>query len=482
MITPADSSFSTSSASSAAANHHHNHNVSPPSAPAPACSAHFYAQQKQLQQQQQQQQHDCPPPCAAPQQQQQHCDASNPELAESLVFTASMIIESIWLTRTQPSHSPAAAAATCASAAAAATTKTPSPSFPNTPLSQASSLGQTPSPPPAPEAVSMSFVPHCGGGGAAAASPALAPLTRVIHELLRRSRTSCSTFQLSLFYLIKLRNALLLTQRSSSAPSDSDSFFSDSTFPSSSSSTPSSATVAPLRCGRRMFLAALILANKYLQDKNYSMKAWSKICGLDAAELCANERLFLRCVNYDLFVHDAQWAKWSATIQKRVEMVRVVRARKLREGEMRSREAMIRGWLKGVETPSMATSMAAAAAAANAVLAKHVAGAAAAAVAAPHCFGPASSMTTNTATVSLLKRPRPASTATLAMPKPSLLTADLDDMLLARSASPPLGVNLPPGALADVWAGLPSPLSSSSSSGRGRVEHPVAKRRRTVDV
>ncbi|KAI8915282.1 hypothetical protein DFJ77DRAFT_418256, partial [Powellomyces hirtus] len=130
-----------------------------------------------------------------------------------------------------------------------------------------------------------------------------------IQELLRRSRTSCSTFQLSLLYLIKLRNALLIKGAPScpatgATPSPSSSAIS---LPNQRPSIPVS---SPIRCGRRMFLAALILANKYLQDKNYSMKAWAKICGLDAAELCANERLFLSCINYELFVPQHTWAKW----------------------------------------------------------------------------------------------------------------------------------------------------------------------------
>jgi hypothetical protein len=35
------------------------------------------------------------------------------------------------------------------------------------------------------------------------------------------------------------------------------------------------------QCGRRMFLAALILSSKSLQDRNYSARAWSKISGLN---------------------------------------------------------------------------------------------------------------------------------------------------------------------------------------------------------
>ncbi|CAJ0924033.1 3075_t:CDS:2 [Entrophospora sp. SA101] len=43
--------------------------------------------------------------------------------------------------------------------------------------------------------------------------------------------------------------------------------------------------IDPATCGRRMFLASLIIASKYLQDKNYSNTAWSKICGLQVEEI-----------------------------------------------------------------------------------------------------------------------------------------------------------------------------------------------------
>ncbi|KAJ3166297.1 hypothetical protein HDU88_003521 [Geranomyces variabilis] len=456
-MTPDDFSATSSISSTTSASH----NVSPPAAPAPACSAHYYdyklcddrqQYQNQNQNENQQQQvpphshhHDDKPPCASAnplhqqqQQQQQHC-----ELADSLVYTASMIIESIWLAR-PPSNSPPATATATATAGAA--------------LASAS-VSTSSSPTPAP----------C----AASPSPALAPLTRVIHELLRRSRTSCSTFQLSLLYLIKLRNALLLAQRSST-PSASTPF----------SSCDDATSAAPLRCGRRMFLAALILSNKYLQDKNYSMKAWAKICGLDAAELCANERLFLRAVGYDLFVQQAQWAKWSSTINRRVEMVREVRAQrasKERE-EMEKirevREKMVRGWLQGVSTeaapvetlPSRSSS-----------LAEQVEGATAAAVNAPHHYGPAATTT--------LKRSRSALLPPQTFPS-TTVPKGLDDLLLTRSASPPVGVKLPPGVIADAWAGLPSPSSSfdtdrmTSTTPRGGMATalPAPKRRRTALV
>lgn len=72
------------------------------------------------------------------------------------------------------------------------------------------------------------------------------------------------------------------------------------------------------------------------------MKAWAKICGLDASELCANERLFLASIDYDLFVPQHTWARWTGTINRRVE---VVRERRERERTNRSKVA---GWLRAV--------------------------------------------------------------------------------------------------------------------------------------
>lgn len=50
----------------------------------------------------------------------------------------------------------------------------------------------------------------------------------------------------------------------------------------------------------RRFLAALICASKYLQDKNYSNRAWAKISGLAPAELARNERAVLGLLEYRL--------------------------------------------------------------------------------------------------------------------------------------------------------------------------------------
>ncbi|KAI9099986.1 hypothetical protein DFS34DRAFT_561181, partial [Phlyctochytrium arcticum] len=124
----------------------------------------------------------------------------------------------------------------------------------------------------------------------------LAPLTRVIQELVRRSRTSCSTLQLALYYLIRLRNVLSTTP-------------------------PPTTTSSPLYCGRRMFLASLILANKFLQDKNYTNKAWAKISGLAAVDLASYQKDMLHALDWNLYVSQRTWMNWTRAVHKRAALV-----------------------------------------------------------------------------------------------------------------------------------------------------------------
>jgi len=65
-----------------------------------------------------------------------------------------------------------------------------------------------------------------------------------------------------------------------------------------------------------MFLAALILASKYLQDRNYSARAWSKISGLNINEINANEMAFLSAVNWRLHISDCIFDKWTKIVLK----------------------------------------------------------------------------------------------------------------------------------------------------------------------
>lgn len=71
-----------------------------------------------------------------------------------------------------------------------------------------------------------------------------------------------------------------------------------------------------MQCGRRMFLAALILASKYLQDRNYSARAWSKISGLNTLEINQNELMFLEAVGWRLHVSEALFQRWTDLVLK----------------------------------------------------------------------------------------------------------------------------------------------------------------------
>lgn len=118
------------------------------------------------------------------------------------------------------------------------------------------------------------------------------PLRTFIQETLRRSRTSYSTLQVALYYLIKVKPHL--PKR-------------DFTMEQS----PDKPISRAMQCGRRMFLAALILASKYLQDRNYSARAWSKISGLTTLEINQIELLFLDAVGWRLHISQAIFHRWT---------------------------------------------------------------------------------------------------------------------------------------------------------------------------
>ncbi|KAF3942370.1 hypothetical protein ABW19_dt0201315 [Dactylella cylindrospora] len=123
------------------------------------------------------------------------------------------------------------------------------------------------------------------------------PLRTFIQETLRRSRTSYSTLQVALYYLFVIRPYV---------PADED----------AASGQDKYQDTRALQCGRRMFLAALILASKYLQDRNYSARAWSKISGLNINEINANELAFLTAVNWRLHISDCIFDKWTKIVLK----------------------------------------------------------------------------------------------------------------------------------------------------------------------
>jgi hypothetical protein len=126
---------------------------------------------------------------------------------------------------------------------------------------------------------------------------AVLPLRTFIQETLRRSRTSYSTLQVALYYLVLIKSHVPAYDFTTEQPDDCRSH-------------------QAVQCGRRMFLAALILASKYLQDRNYSARAWSKISGLDTLEINQNEMAFLLAVNWKLHVTEETYKRWADCVSK----------------------------------------------------------------------------------------------------------------------------------------------------------------------
>jgi hypothetical protein len=123
------------------------------------------------------------------------------------------------------------------------------------------------------------------------------PLRTFIQETLRRSRTSYSTLQVALYYLVLIKPHV--------PPRDFTMEQTDDCYASRA-----------IQCGRRMFLAGLILASKYLQDRNYSARAWSKISGLNTQEINQNEMAFLLAVNWKLHITEEVYTQWTECVMK----------------------------------------------------------------------------------------------------------------------------------------------------------------------
>ncbi|KAI8371609.1 cyclin-domain-containing protein [Radiomyces spectabilis] len=120
----------------------------------------------------------------------------------------------------------------------------------------------------------------------------IASLNIFLHHILKQSRTTHSTLQLAIFYLFRIRPRI-------------HSRYTNDVYVS---------------CGRRMFLASLICAHKYLQDKTYKNSAWSKISGLNVKEINHAERVMLQLLDYRLYVKKDTYDQWMAMLQKHLKI------------------------------------------------------------------------------------------------------------------------------------------------------------------
>ncbi|MCJ1405296.1 hypothetical protein MMC11_008523 [Xylographa trunciseda] len=122
-------------------------------------------------------------------------------------------------------------------------------------------------------------------------------LRTFIQEVLKRSKTSYSTLQVALYYLVLIKPYVPGIDFTMEQSEDTHS-------------------ARAMQCGRRMFLAALILASKYLQDRNYSARAWSKISGLKISEINTNEMAFVTAIGWKLHVPEPLFQRWTDVVLK----------------------------------------------------------------------------------------------------------------------------------------------------------------------
>jgi hypothetical protein len=125
--------------------------------------------------------------------------------------------------------------------------------------------------------------------------PKMMPTRGFCTEILKRSKTTYSTLQVSLFYIFRIKR-VVTEKLTSQQPADD-----------------------LICCGRRMFLASLMVASKYLHDKNYHNKAWSSITGLDLKEINAAELAFLKLIDYKLYVSKSTFDIWYAQLQGHIQ-------------------------------------------------------------------------------------------------------------------------------------------------------------------
>lgn len=126
------------------------------------------------------------------------------------------------------------------------------------------------------------------------------PLRTFIQEVLKRSRTTYSTLQTALFYLFRIRSSIVshLSRMHHRQPYWEDAYVS---------------------CGRRMFLASLVVASKFVQDKTYRNSAWAKIAGLPVSEINAAERIFLNMIDYQLYISQPTFEQWYQLLHSHIE-------------------------------------------------------------------------------------------------------------------------------------------------------------------
>jgi hypothetical protein len=126
-------------------------------------------------------------------------------------------------------------------------------------------------------------------------SKPIASLPKFLHHLLSHSRTTHSTLQLALLYLFRIKPAVIAADK---AHDDAE----------------------YISCGRRIFLACLMTAHKYLMDRTYKNVAWAKVSGLPISEVNRAERVVLELLDWRLGVAPDAWNQWCKMIEIHVHL------------------------------------------------------------------------------------------------------------------------------------------------------------------
>ena len=70
-----------------------------------------------------------------------------------------------------------------------------------------------------------------------------------------------------------------------------------------------------LGCVKQMFVISLIMAGKYHKDNNNSLIAWLKICEISKENLVKYERIFLKILDYNLYISEDDFYYFYCRIQ-----------------------------------------------------------------------------------------------------------------------------------------------------------------------
>jgi len=105
------------------------------------------------------------------------------------------------------------------------------------------------------------------------------PLRTFVFEILRRSRVQYPVFQVAMCYLARCRTYVVSYKQQHGGQ-----------YP------------PKFACGRRILVAALQVASKFLQDRFYSASVWSKVSGLDQRTLQENEIALMQALDWRMCV------------------------------------------------------------------------------------------------------------------------------------------------------------------------------------